>query len=610
MRFWNEIKRRKLFQVAATYAVVAWLVAQVVSVVARPLHLPESFDTVVILLLVLCFPIALLVTWVFNFTTHGWVIDAGGDGAGAPRRRTIELVLCGLLGVAMLWVVYREVSGALDEAPSTAATPPAGRGSDAAARPSSPVTERLPDSVAVLPFENLSPNPGDAYFAVGLHDEILNQLMKVGRLNVIARVSVLGYAGSGKTIPQIADELNVETVMEGSIRYAGNRVRVTTQLIDAARGVHLWSETYERELTDLFAIESDIATNVAAALGAELTRAGLTSLERKPTESAEAYALYIEARKLYGEDGAAERIEQLLSRAIDLDPNFALALGYLAERYAIGLGDASSGDSVDVSRRTARSDLARSYAQRALALDAASVDAQLALGVLDLLHWRWTSARQRFDAALELGSVRDWSADVAGYAGDYDRAVAISRRLVVLSPNDWTAHRNLAQTLLRAGQPDAAATALRRALELSPASASAHRLAAQIAQVQGAGDVALREAELAEELLPSRNRLALAQLALLYGALGRPADARRLFDEMTAGVALDQLGAGNSAMALLAVGEEAKALEWLETAARTAAAHGIDPSFINLMQLRSSRSLHPALARPEFARVLDRLAGE
>ncbi|HET8700018.1 MAG TPA: tetratricopeptide repeat protein [Gammaproteobacteria bacterium] len=598
MRFWNEVKRRKLFQVAATYAVIAWLVAQVVTVVSRPLHFPEWFDTVAILLLVLGFPVTLLVTWVWNLTPHGWVLDTGGDGQ-SPRSRSIELVLCGMLGVALLWVIYREISGVVD-APPAAALP----------APASPAVQRLPDSIAVLPFANLSPDPRNAYFAAGLHDEILNQLAKTGRLNVIARVSVEGYAGGGKTIPQIGAELNVETVMEGTIRYAGNRVRVTTQLIDAARNVHLWSETYERELVDVFTIESDIATKVAAALGAEITAAGADALERRPTGSAEAYALYIEARELYGHDGVGERIEELLHRAIELDPNFALALGYLAERYAIGLGDTSSGDGIELAQRAARSELVRTYAQRALALDAGVADAQLALGLLDLLHWHWSSARGRFDSALALGSVRDSSADAAAYLGDFPSAVAIARRLAAVNPRDWVAHRNLAQTLLRAGQLDAALDAVQRALDLAPASGSAHRLAAQIAQARGATNAALRETERAEQLLPSRNRLALAQLALLYGALGRAADARRLSAEVTAGVAPERVGAGNWAMALLAVGDEQKALEWLETAARTAAAHDADASFLNLMQLKTTRSLHPALARPDFAQVLDRIAGD
>jgi TolB-like protein len=597
MRFWSEIKRRKVFQVAATYAVVAWLIAQVVTVISGPLHFPGWFDTAAILLLVLGFPVTLLVTWVWNLTPHGWVLDTG-EGADSPQRRTIEIVLVGILGIALFWVIYREISGVID-APASAA----------AASAPAPPAQRLSDSIAVLPFENLSPNPSDAYFAVGLHDEILNQLAKIGRLNVIARVSVEGYAGGGKTIPEIGTELNVETVMEGTIRYAGNRVRVTTQLIDATRNVHLWSETYERELVDVFAIESDIATKVAAALGAEITAAGADALGRRPTESAEAYTLYIEARELYGEDGAGERIEELLLRAIDLDPNFALALGYLAERYAIGLGDTSSGDGIDLAQRTARSELVRTYAQRALELDAGVADAQLALGLLDLMHWRWSSARGRFDAALALGSARDSSADVAAFLGDFPSAVAIARRLTALNPRDWLPHRNLAQTLLRAGQLDAAAIAVQRALELAPTS-SAHRLAAQIAQARGASDLALRETELAEQLLPSRNRLALAQLALLYGALGRAADARRLSAEVTTGVAPERVGAGNWAMALLAVGDEQKALEWLETAARTAAAHEADASFLNLVQLKTTRSLHPSLARPEFARVLDRIAGD
>src|SRR5262249_2404939 len=160
----------------------------------------------------------------------------------------------------------------------------------------------------------------------------------------------------------------------------------------------------------------------------------------------------------------------LLHLAIDLDPSFALALGYLAERYAIGLGDTTSGDSIDPEQRTARAELVRTYAQRALELDSGVPAPPIARGLLDLMTWQWSSARRRFDWALALGSARDSSADAAAYLGDFPSAVATARRLTALNPRDWLAHRNLAQTLLRAGDLDGAAAAVQSALELAPAS--------------------------------------------------------------------------------------------------------------------------------------------
>lgn len=610
MRFWHEIRRRKMFQVAATYAVVAWLLAQVVAVVNQPLHLPDWFDTAVIVSLGIGFPVTLLLSWAFNLTRDGWIRDTGSTPSERRPRRTIEAALLGLIAVAVVWLLYRDFSG---RPPGAAVAPVAPRVADAAATPDAApaLPGRLPNSVAVLPFDNLSPDADDAFFAAGLHDEILSQLAKVSALNVIARASVLAYPGSGKSIPQIANELNVETVMEGSIRYSRDRVRVTAQLIDAATGVHLWSETYDREFDDIFTIESDIATNVVDALRAEFSLEERATLERRPTASPEAYALYLEARNLYGVDASAERTERLLIQALDIDPEFALAYGLLAERYAIGLSDASSGDAIAPGGRAARERIVRDYAGRALELDPASTDAHSALGVLDLIHWRWTSSRERFDAAARLGSLRDWSADLHSYTGEHEQAVGIARRLAQLSPNDWAAHRNLAQTLLRAGDLAAADESLRRSLELSPARSATHRLLAQLELARNDRAQALREARLSEQLLgDARTRLAVAQLAWLYGRLGQDSDAERLYGELAASGDADDIGAGNWAMAHLAIGDVERAAQWLVTAAGKAGRHEPDQGFLNLMLLRSSAVTDPALQRPELAAALDAIRGD
>ncbi len=188
--------------------------------------------------------------------------------------------------------------------------------------------EVLPNSVAVLPLENLSPNPDDAYFAAGLHEAILSQLSKLSALNVIARTSVAQYANSDKSIVQIAEELNVETVMEGSVRYADNRVLVTAQLIDPETNVHLWSDSYNRDFADVFAIQADIAVNIANALEAEFSLAEQQSIERLPTASTAAYARYLRSIATLVLPNV-----QYLDEAIALDPDFGLA--YATKAYAL-----------------------------------------------------------------------------------------------------------------------------------------------------------------------------------------------------------------------------------------------------------------------------------
>ena len=208
-------------------------------------------------------------------------------------------------------------------------------------RPAVPVVRRrratqgarevLANSVAVLPFANLSPNADDAYFAQGIHEEVLNQLAKLDALSVIARTSVLRYADGKTSLPDIARELNVQTVMEGSVRYAGDNVRITAQLIDPKTGTQLWSDAYQRKFDDIFAIQADIAMNIANALRAEFSIEEQREIERPLTTSPEAYALYLQTRT--GRRRPRRRLK-LLERAIALDPSFAAAYGRKALIYS------------------------------------------------------------------------------------------------------------------------------------------------------------------------------------------------------------------------------------------------------------------------------------
>ena len=243
MSFFTELKRRNVFKVGVAYVVATWLIAQVVNVVNEPLGLPAWFDTAVIYLLVDDY---------LQYSNQAPVI---------PEAAT-----------------------------SDSTSPPAPEN-----RPAESVRGVLPNSVAVLAFENLSPDPDNAYFAAGIHEEVLNCLAKIKSLNVIARTTMLRYKDSGKGIEEIAKELNVKTVMEGSVRYASNRVRITAQLIDPESGAHLWSEAYERNFDDVFAIQADIAENIANALKAEFSLAEQATIVNRPTTSSEAYSLYLQA---------------------------------------------------------------------------------------------------------------------------------------------------------------------------------------------------------------------------------------------------------------------------------------------------------------------------
>ena len=381
----NEIRRRKVSQVAGIDLVTAWLIMQVVDVVNEPLILPESFGAIVIVLLAIGFPLALLFSWVFDLTPHGVVRTPSTGDSTAGKSRRLETVLAALLVVALGWIAYRELDGT----------------------PDSP-TSVLRNSVAVLPFENLSPNPDDAFFAAGIHEEILNQLAKLRNLSVISRTSVLRYKDTDLTIPAIAAELHVQSVMEGSVGYAGDRVRIAAQLIDAETDEHLWSEIYERDISDVFAIQTDIAINIAIniarALEAEFSLAERESIETSLTDSPQAYAAYLRAIASVADIAPLMDPQDVvlfhrnLDEAIAADPRFAQAHALKAFEYAFSairtypLANASGGAAYEA--------LAREQAMLALQADPDLGTAHDALAILNMLARRGPEARAAFERAL------------------------------------------------------------------------------------------------------------------------------------------------------------------------------------------------------------------
>lgn len=357
-----------------------------------------------------------------------------------------------------------------------------------------PETEALsldPKGVAVLPFENLSPDPDNAYFAAGIHEETLNQLAKIHDLNVIARTSVLLYEDAKKSIPDIAAELGVASVMEGSVRYAGDRVRVTAQLIDGITNVHLWSETYDRNLDDIFGIQSDIALAIAAALRATLTDAETEAITKPPTENIEAYAEFLHAEaeinKGYSIAGY-RRALQHYDQAIELDLDFALALA----RQSGCMMTLFTGFEIAHDPHTPAHAL--QLAERALELDPLQGAAHWAKGL------------------------------ILSYSNDWDAALASFRRGAELSPGDATTQSGLARHLIIMGRAEEAIPVIERALRIDPLGPVHHNIAMGAWTHLGRIRDAIREQEICVRLSPEvvGNR---SNLALLLSMDGRPDDA-------------------------------------------------------------------------------------
>src|SRR5262249_43341220 len=306
--FFEELKRRKVYRVAIAYIVAGWALAQGLSQVLPIFDIPTSGIRVIIVLLLIGFPVALVLAWVFDVTPQGIKMTPTVVDSSFRRRRNIALL-------AVTGIIISVAAGFFI-LPRAAA-------------------HKIEKSIAVLPFQNLSDEKENAYFADGIQDDILTNLSKIGDLKVISRMSVMPYRGDGvRNAREIGKALGVGTLLEGSVRRAGNRVRVSVQLINANNDEHIWAEDYDRDLTDVFDIQTDLAQKIAYTLQAKLSSNEKARLDRRPTASPEAYLLYVQAHDYATRTGkfrdSALKAEPLFEQAIKLDPNFALAFAGLS----------------------------------------------------------------------------------------------------------------------------------------------------------------------------------------------------------------------------------------------------------------------------------------
>ena len=392
-------------------------------------------------------------------------------------------------------------------------------------------------------------------------------MAKIRDLNVIARTSVLAYPDSGKSIPEIADELNVEMIMEGSVRIAGDELRVTVQLIDGATNTHLWTEVYPGDLSDIFAIQADIATRIAMALEVELLPGEQQRIGQRPTESPAAYTLYLEARSLPSDPVTAEG---LLDRAIGIDLEFALAYAHKAYLYASdlrGVGRFARDGGSLVS-------LARDAANRALEIDPSLGIAHMALGAAHHVSSELAQAQAEYERALELSPndslVLAQYSTFKRYIGEYDDAISLSDSGVSIDPGNAFVVSQLGFNYLYAGDYGAASTEFMKTIDLAPTDEGAHLGLAMAEIVRGNEAVVLTELQFAEELLdPDFTALRLAQLTFAYSQLGRGLEANRFHGMLMALAEQETVPDAILAMADLGVGEHERALERLENTVRS-----------------------------------------
>ena len=465
MSLFNELKRRNVFRVAIAYIVMAWLLMQVADVILNNIEAPGWVFRVILLVIGIGFLLALFFAWAFELTPDGLKRDADvtPEQSIAPQTaRRMERIILALFALALVFFAIDKFVLAPERESSLVAE---------AVKDSQDVTPVISDkSIAVLPFRNRSVLEEDAFFAEGIHDDLLTQLSKVASLRVISRTSMMRYADTTKSIPEIAKELGAAVVLEGAVQRAGDKVRVNVQLIDGASDVHLWAENYDRALTTetIFAIQADIAQAVASATQVVLSPEETSALQAGSTQNLQAYEAFLRGKLLSRTNSISTKSSQLaiaaFDRAIALDPEFADAYARKAQIQLLSYWLA-------VGSSTLREDSLESLLQaQRLAPD--SIETLMAevyeyyYGQLD--YARADSTLNKILARVP-NNAEAWgaSAYVARRDGRFDDAIAALERSLAINPLDVDIINSMVEMLIMVtGDFDEAATMLQRAKQL------------------------------------------------------------------------------------------------------------------------------------------------
>ena len=423
-------------------------------------------------------------------------------------------------------------------------------------------------SIAVLPLENLSHDPEQEYFADGMTDAVITDLAKIGALRVISRTSVMRFKRTQKSIPEIARELNVDAVMEGSIERAGNRVRITAQLIRAATDQHLWAESYDRDMQDVLRVQEEIARSIAREVQIQLTPQEQALLTKNRLVDPEAYELYLKGRYFWGKrtQQSNERAISLFQEAIAKDPQYASAYAGLADCYIL------FGISFDVGSLSPAQAIpqAKAAAEKALELDDMLADGHNSLAYAKLLYdWDWQGSEAEFKRALTLNpgyaNAHHWYAHLLMASGRRDEALAESQRALNLDQLSPILHVHLGWHYVYARQYDLALEHLRKALDLDPNYSLANWYLGWVYEQQGRYSDALQAMRKAQALLTANTAL-VADIGHVYAVSGDKAAALKILDQLRETSRRTYVNAFEVALIYAALGEKQTALQWLEKA--------------------------------------------
>jgi TolB-like protein len=439
----QELRRRNVFRVGAAYVVTAWLLLQLVDIVVPILEVPDWLSKSILLLLVVGFPIALLFAWAFELTPDGLKFERDVDRSEsitAYTGRKLDFIIIGILSIALLFFALDKF---LWRDTVNLTTAPEKR------------------SIAVLPFANMSGDPEQLYFSDGISEEILNSLVRAKGISVASRTSSFTYRGDIQSIPEIAEELGVIFVLEGSVRKSGNQLRITAQLIDARTDRHLWSESYDRKLEDIFVVQSDIANSITRSIQEEMgIETGAPIPARTVTRNMDAYDLYLKGYAAFSQRAVLKDVLDgvaYLEQAVALDPQFAVAWEYLAAAYSTApFWGPQSHDLIEYL------DLSDSAADRALSLDAdlAFAYAVKAGNTIYRPPYDLADALRQYEIAIEKDPANPTSHNWLGIlllaGGYFEEGIAAQKRCLDIDPLYWNCLGQLRDAYHAQGRPDLA----------------------------------------------------------------------------------------------------------------------------------------------------------
>jgi TolB-like protein len=578
--FFGELKRRNVYKVAIAYAVVGWLLTQVATQVFPFFEVPNWGIRLVVLIIAIGFPIALIIAWAFELTPEGLKrTEAADREATKPSRHKAWIyivIIAAALSVGLFFV-------ARYTAQNRAAT------------------SSLPEkSIAVLPFANLSGNPDNAYFAAGIQDEIITRLAKIAQLKVVSCLSTQRFKSAPDDLPAIAEQLGVANVLQGSVQRSSNEVRVNVQLVKAQTDTHLWADTFDRKLTDIFSVESEIAATIAETLKAKLSGSEERAISVRPTANLEAHELYLKGRYLWNRR-TGDNLKKALNyfqQAAEKDPNYALAYTGIADSCAL-IPVYGAGTPQEYYPR------AKAAAQKAVELDDTLGEAHTSLANVFFRYLELSQSAKEFERSIELNpnypTAYQWYGRLTLLAmGQFDRAMAEAKRAVELDPISPIGRTDVATVYMVARRYDEAIAQLRNTLETDPDFYWAHRQLGLSLELKGAHGDAIVEYQRASEL--NDDPRVLAFIAHAMARIGRDAEARAILAQLTEASKTRYISGYSFAVIHLALGEKDQALDWLEKDAREQT--GFEINFIKV-----DPYLDPLRGDPRFEPLVQRVIG-